>query len=155
LRRTRTLLLVSHDRTFLDNVVTQTVAAESAPGREGTWKEYVGGYSDWLSQRPEATQVAAQSTKIAADRGATPNAPAPRPKLSFKERRELEALPTELEALEKEQLDLSGRMASSGYHTQGADAIRRDRARAAEIERELADKFERWAALDARLPAQS
>ncbi|MEP6942009.1 MAG: ATP-binding cassette domain-containing protein [Betaproteobacteria bacterium] len=143
-----TLLLVSHDRTFLDNVVTQTVAAENAPRREGMWKEYVGGYSDWLSQRPEAMQAAEQSTRIASGQSATP-APS-RPKLSFKERRELEALPADLEALEREQLELSTRMGAADYHRQGAEAIRRDRGRAGQIERELTDKFERWSLLDTR-----
>jgi ATP-binding cassette subfamily F protein uup len=74
-------------------------------------------------------------------------------KLSFKERRELDSLPAELEALEREQHELTTRMSATDYHKHRADAIRRDRARAAEIEHELAEKFERWAALDARAGA--
>ncbi len=147
-----TLLLVSHDRTFLDNVVTQTLVAESAPGYPGMWKEYVGGYSDWLAQRPRASPQSVNEAKADAPsaRSEARGARAARAKLSFKERRELDSLPAELEALEREQHELSARMSGIDYHKHGADAIRRDRVRAAEIEHELTQKFERWAALDAR-----
>jgi ATP-binding cassette subfamily F protein uup len=147
-----TLLLVSHDRTFLDNVVTQTLVAESAPGCDGVWKEYVGGYSDWLAQRPRASMPSVNQAKVDGlpVRSEPRAAETARAKLSFKERRELDSLPAELEALEREQHQLSARMSAIDYHKHGADAIRRDRARAAEIEHELAQKFERWAALDAR-----
>jgi ABC transport system ATP-binding/permease protein len=148
-----TLLLVSHDRTFLDNVVTQTLVAESAPGREGAWKEYVGGYSDWVAQRPAATTPTPSGVALA--RGAARGAPAARVKLSFKEQRELDALPAELEALEREQHELGARMSANDYHKLGADAIKRDHARLADIEHALAEKFERWAALDARADTMS
>ena len=94
---TGTLLLVSHDRAFLDNVVTQTLAAEG----DGRWREYVGGYSDWLRQRP---QPRAPTCRSARRRRAAP-APhrPPKRKLSFKEQRELESLPGEIEKLEAEQ----------------------------------------------------
>ncbi len=148
-----TLLLVSHDRTFLDNVVTQTLVAESSPGNEGAWKEYVGGYSDWLAQRPRTSAQVANEAK--ADAGSAPGeargVKAKQAKLSFKERRELDALPAELEALEREQQELTARMNANDYHKQGADAIKRDHARAGDIEHALAQKFERWAALDARV----
>jgi len=147
-----TLLLVSHDRTFIDNVVTQTLVAQRGDGNEGAWKEYVGGYSDWLAQQaPIARSANEPRSEVASVRDAARPTPGARTKLSFKERRELEALPTELEALESEQLELTARMNGRDYHKQGADSIRRDRARAAEIEHALADKFERWAALDARV----
>ncbi|MDP3714794.1 MAG: ATP-binding cassette domain-containing protein, partial [Burkholderiales bacterium] len=137
-----TLLLVSHDRAFLDNVVTQTLVAEG----EGRWKEYVGGYSDWLTQRsvPDVIEVKATApTKNAAR-------PAPVKKLSFKEQRELEQLPGELEILEKEQSDLALRMSSAEYHKQAATQLKADRERAAAIEQLLAKKFERWVELDQR-----
>jgi len=136
-----TLLLVSHDRTFLDNVVTQTLVAEG----DGRWTEYAGGYSDWVALRPSP---------------AAPEAPAPAPKserapqrtqrvkLSFREQRDLESLPGEIEALEGEQHALTGRMSSPDYHRQGPEAIRADRLRAEQIEHELAAKFERWSALE-------
>ena len=159
-----TLLLVSHDRTFLDNIVTQTLVAESADGTEGNWKEYVGGYSDWVAQRPRGDAGRAtgmttspgpveSSTREQAARvdesGARGGATA-RGKLSFKERRELSALPAELEGLEREQHALTERMSSADYYKHGAEAIKSDRTRAQEIEHVLAAKLERWVDLDAR-----
>jgi ATP-binding cassette subfamily F protein uup len=144
-----TLLLVSHDRAFLDNVVTQTLVAEG----EGKWREYVGGYSDWVAQRlasvaTRRTAESAASASQASKGGATKPA---RVKLNFKEQRELDALPAELEALEREQHDLTARMCAPDYHRNEIERIKADRLRAAEIERLLAQKFDRWAALDARV----
>ena len=138
-----TLLLVSHDRAFLDNVVTQTLVAEGA----GRWKEYVGGYSDWLAQR--AVTDAGPSAKSAATQKPAPRAAAPaKVKLSFKEQRELEQLPDELEALEREQAAIAARMSGADYHKQGAAQLKADRERAAAVEKLLTDKFERWSVLD-------
>jgi ATP-binding cassette subfamily F protein uup len=138
-----TLLLVSHDRAFLDNVVTQTLVAEG----EGRWKEYVGGYSDWLMQRP---QPAASVAKPPADEKASRSAPPVKARLSFKEQRELAQLPEELDALEKEQAALMARMSGIDYHKQGAAQLKADRERLEEIERQQAVKFERWELLDQR-----
>jgi ATP-binding cassette subfamily F protein uup len=142
-----TLLLVSHDRRFLDNVVTQTLAAEG----NGTWREYVGGYSDWLAQRPREPQAPAGTRKPARniERRHSGAAPA-RKRLTPPERRELEALPAALEALEQEQHALTQRMCAADYHRQDVARIKADRQRAQEIERLLAEKFERWGDLDAR-----
>jgi ATP-binding cassette subfamily F protein uup len=143
-----TLLVVSHDRAFLDNIATQTLAAEG----EGTWREYVGGYSDWLSQRnPQARPEPAASTARPAT---APRTRAPsRVRLTFNEKRELDALPAELEALEREQHALSERMCAPDYHRQDVDAIKFDRRRAEEIERLLTVRFERWGELDAKAQA--
>ena len=138
-----TLLLVSHDRAFLDNVVTQTLAAEG----EGRWKEYVGGYSDWLAQRPQPVAAAA---KESAEQKSLRDAPAVKVKLSFKEQRELAQLPDELDALEREQAALMARMSGVDYHKQGAAQLKADRERLQEIERQQAVKFERWELLDQR-----
>ena len=138
-RYTGTLLMVSHDRAFLDNVVTQTLVAEGS----GAWKEYVGGYSDWLAQRPASAPVASETTSpktAARDK--------PRVKLSFKEQRELDALPAQIEVLEQQQAQLTARMGAPDYHRQGADTIKADRKRADEIERLLAEKFAQWETLD-------
>jgi len=143
-----TLLLVSHDRAFLDNVVTQTLVAEGG----GTWREYVGGYSDWVAQRPAASPASAAPPPPAAAPPAR-QLPPGRARLSFKEQRELDALPGELEALEREQHDLTARMCAPHYHRQSADQLKADRLRAAEIERLLVEKFERWGELDARAEA--
>jgi len=142
-----TLLLVSHDRAFLDNVVTQTLVAESA----GRWREYVGGYSDWVAQRPEAAPARPAPAKAAP---ATLRAAPARAVLSFKEQRELERLPAELEALERDQHALTERMSAPAYGKAGAEAIKADRLRAAEIEHRLAEKFARWGELDARAAAK-
>jgi ATP-binding cassette subfamily F protein uup len=135
-----TLLLVSHDRAFLDNVVTQTVAAEGG----GRWKEYAGGYSDWLRQRPVALDSKINSKSTAAAREKS------RSKLSYKETRELEALPGEIEALEAEQNLLAAKMSAPEYYRQPPEALRADQARAAEIEALLIGKLERWEALEAK-----
>jgi ABC transport system ATP-binding/permease protein len=136
-----TLLLVSHDRAFLDNVVTQTIAAEGA----GTWREYVGGYSDWLRQRalPRATASAARAASAA------PPTAAPKRKLSFKEQRELDSLPGEIETLEAEQAELTLRACAPDYHRVGAEQIRRDRERSDELARLITARMERWEALEA------
>ncbi len=144
---TGTLLLVSHDRAFLDNVVTQTLVAEGG----GKWREYVGGYSDWVAQRPVSPPAA--PAPAPAGRGDQPASRRPQKvKLKFKEQRELESLPAEIEALEREQHDLTARMAGADYHRQGAEPIKADRERAEEIERLLEAKFERWSALEEKAP---
>ncbi len=141
-----TLLLVSHDRAFLDNVVTQTLVAEG----DGRWKEYVGGYSDWLTQRAPPV-VAAPARPAAVPKSAARAAVPAKVKLSFKEQRELEQLPDELEALEREQAAIAARMSGADYHKQGAAQLKADRERAAAIEQLLAEKFERWSVLDQKV----
>jgi ATP-binding cassette subfamily F protein uup len=134
-----TLLLVSHDRAFLDNVVTSVLAAEGG----GAWKEYAGGYTDWLRQRPAAAAREGPAQKAAVrEKG--------RVKLSYKETRELESLPKEIEALEVEQKALQARMSSPDYFRQGAEAMRADSLRAEEIEKALMEKLERWEGLEAK-----
>ncbi len=143
-----TLLLVSHDRAFLDNVVTQTVVAEG----DGAWREYVGGYSDWVAQRAQAlpSRRTPEAPAAAATSSSSRSARAADARLSYKEQRELDRLPDEIEALETEQHELTSRMCDAGYHRQDAEVIKADRARAEAIEHLLARKFERWAALDGR-----
>jgi ATP-binding cassette subfamily F protein uup len=157
-----TLLLVSHDRAFVDNVVTQTLA----PLGDGRWKEYVGGYTDWLAQRPAARAGGAAATNGVAgaqrDGSATPGvgaAPAAgardasaaksRRRLSYREQKELESLPAEIEALEAEQKALTARMSAPEYGLSGAPQIAADGRRAAEIDELLYAKLERWEALEA------
>jgi ATP-binding cassette subfamily F protein uup len=131
-----TLLLVSHDRAFLDNIVTQTIAAEGG----GKWKEYVGGYTDWLRQRPSSSNSFDVKTKT--------ERPKPKSKLSYKESRELEALPKEIAALEAEQQALTAKMHSPEYYKQAPDVLRDDQRRIAEIEELLLEKLERWELLE-------
>ncbi|MCA3178989.1 MAG: ATP-binding cassette domain-containing protein [Burkholderiales bacterium] len=147
-----TLLLVSHDRAFLDNVATQVLVAEGG----GTWREYVGGWSDWLRMRPEpeaapaATPAARAAPKAAAPAGAEPAA-AERPrKLGFKEQRELQELPSRIEALEAEQVALAARMEDPAYFRRDARELRADQERVQAIEAELLELLERWEALERR-----
>jgi len=146
-----TVFLVSHDRRFLDRVVTSTLVAEG----QGVWKEYEGGVEDWLQQSQRA-RVAAQAVQAAAAPkveaakpapSARSEAPALKRKLSYKEQRELEALPAQIEALEKEQAELSALMNGSELYTQGAERISQVTARAAAIDEELMGLLERWTAL--------
>jgi ATP-binding cassette subfamily F protein uup len=157
-----TLLLVSHDRAFLDNVVTQTLAAEGG----GRWREYAGGYTDWLRQtappvvegveRPppsrEASGHSSTHSLHPSGRGARQSERS-RVKLSYKETRELEALPREIEALEAEQQALTARVSSPDYYRQPPDILRADQARSTEIEAQLMEKLERWEALEAKVKA--
>jgi ATP-binding cassette subfamily F protein uup len=135
-----TLLLVSHDRAFLDNVVTQTIAAEGA----GAWKEYAGGYSDYLRQRPVAGVENIEKK-------ASPGRERSRVKLSYKETRELESLPAEIEALELEQRKLAEKMHAPDYYRQPPDALRADQQRSAEIDAALLQKLERWEILESKI----
>ena len=141
---TGTLLLVSHDRAFLDNVVTQTLAAEGG----GVWREYVGGYSDWLAQRPARAVLPAPARAAG-----KPDGPAPAPargKLSYREQRELEALPGDIAALEAEQHAIAARMSEPGYYAQDARTLKQAQQRAGEIEALLHQKLVRWEALEAK-----
>jgi ABC transport system ATP-binding/permease protein len=144
-----TVLLVSHDRRFLDNIVTQTIAAEG----QGRWREYVGGYSDWLVQRAasQAARAAGAPSAFAPPKAAAPvAAPAARPKgrLGYKDQRELDSLPKEIETLELEQAALLARMSATQYHESSAEIMRADSARAAALEQEMARRFARWEQLE-------
>jgi ATP-binding cassette subfamily F protein uup len=141
-----TVLLVSHDRRFLDNIVTQTLVARGG----GRWTEHVGGYADWIRERDAA--ATGNLSRIKAPSPASSASPAPRErsrgKLSYNAQRELDSLPGLIETLEREQAELMGRMASRDYHRLGAEQLRQDRKRAEELEALLLEKFARWEALE-------
>ena len=139
-----TLLLVSHDRRFLDNVVTQTIASEG----DGYWRDYVGGYTEWLQQRPKTAPAKKEQKASPLPSASAPVREKPRARMSYKDLRELEALPGEIEALEREQSELNARMGSGEYHRQGQQVMRDDVKRAGEIEELLLAKFARWEALE-------
>jgi ABC transport system ATP-binding/permease protein len=142
---TGTLLLVSHDRAFLDNVVTQTLVAEG----NGKWQEYVGGYTDWLAQRrPVAPPASAKPKAESRSDDARRSAPT---KMSYKETRELAQLPAEIEALEQQQKALTARMSSGDYHKQGSEQIKADRQLVDDLEQQLAEKFARWEELESKM----
>ncbi|MQY52080.1 ATP-binding cassette domain-containing protein [Rhodocyclus gracilis] len=150
-----TLFLVSHDRAFLDNVVTQTIAAEG----DGLWREYVGGYQDWADwhaqQRAQALAESAAARSSAPPKApagkATPSTAAPaRSKLSYKETRELEALPGRIAELEDEQKRLGARLEDPALYTGPAQEAAAVSSRLAQIDDELLALLERWEALEAR-----
>jgi ATP-binding cassette subfamily F protein uup len=159
-----TVFLVSHDRTFLDNVVTSTIAFEG----DGRWREYEGGVQDWLLQSRRAKELASQRSSTAPSTTMTENratasvsvldAPATRSptsstpvkkKPSYKEQRELEALPTRIAALEDEQKNIADTLASSGGAIYATDPTRAAAlaARHAAIDDELLAALERWEVL--------
>jgi ATP-binding cassette subfamily F protein uup len=177
-----TVFLVSHDRTFLDNVVTSTIAYEG----DANWREYEGGVSDWLIQTQRASDIAAaqgkttakpfnyereqlqkqeQATaKVSATSPTSPTSPAspppalpppasPRPsksrKLSFKEQRELDALPTSIAALEAEQQDITQALADGSLYASDPARAAALASRSADIDDALMQALERWELLGA------
>jgi ATP-binding cassette subfamily F protein uup len=142
-----TLVLVSHDRAFLDNVVTSTWAFEG----HGRVQEYVGGYEDWLRQRRAVPVPDAARTLPAVDVSKKPSPIATGPKkLSYMERRELDALPARIEALEDEQRALNERIAGPEFYKEPKDAITQALARLDACGRELSDAYVRWHDLESR-----
>ena len=139
-----TLLVVSHDRAFLNNTVTSTLVFEG----DGRVQEYVGGYDDWLAQRAAAAE--APDAPAPKETPPTPATVPPRKKLSFKERREFDALPGRIEALETESRDLHARMADSEFYKEGAAAIDAVLLRTEAIRAELEQAYARWDELDSR-----
>jgi ATP-binding cassette subfamily F protein uup len=142
-----TVLLVSHDRAFLNDVVTSTLAIEA----DGRVKEYDGGYDDYLRQRKEEAPTEPGSTPTARPSSSPPSKPqVERPrKLSHKERKELESLPGRIEELEAARAELHDAMADPAFYRQDGDAISEARSRLETIESELAAAYERWEALEA------
>ena len=140
---TGTLLLVSHDRTFIDNVVTSVLAFEG----DGAWGEYVGGYQDWLRQKrvigaPKAAAAAPQ-------RVVAPKPTAAKKRLSYKEQRELDAMPQTIDALESDQKALQQRIADPAFYRQDKSAIAEGLDALERINEKLATAYARWEQLDA------
>lgn len=152
---TGTVFLVSHDRTFLDNVVTQVIVAEG----NGVWREYVGGYSDWERVRSQSKQ--SDSGKGAAKVDANkpvlketaPSSPTKQKKLSYKEQRELETLPLLIAELEAEQKAISEKLADANLYRENPEEVQRLNQRFAEIDNLLLENLEKWEAIEARTKA--
>ena len=135
-----TIILVSHDRRFLDNVVTEVLAPEG----DGKWREYVGGYTEWFPQRQQENDpFAAAKTEKKAEKPAKNEKPRDvipqKIKLSWREARELEALPEKLEAMEKEQASIINAMSAFDYHSKSVEDIKADKLRLEELEKSIAD----------------
>jgi ABC transport system ATP-binding/permease protein len=143
-----TVFLVSHDRAFLDNVVTSTIAFEG----DGRWREYEGGVEDWLTQSRRSRELAEAGAARPAPSREKPSAPAPAPaaarrKLGYKEQRELEALPALIEALEQEQKALQAELAAGHVYRDDPARAAQLAVRSDRIEEELMSALERWEAL--------
>lgn len=146
---TGTVLLVSHDRRFLDNVVTQTLAPTHYDNPDGTWREYVGGYEDWVratkSERLVATKPLKEAPPVKPKR--VRNTATQRVRLSYKEAQELASLPAHIEALEAEQANLTAKLSDPEYHKRPLDEIKRDKERMDELPSLVDKAYERWEAL--------
>ncbi|SEK97385.1 ATP-binding cassette domain-containing protein [Nitrosovibrio tenuis] len=148
-----TLFLVSHDREFLDNVVTQVIAFEG----EGILREYVGGYEDWMRVKSESLQklplsppkqhTAKLSLEVLPDKK---HEPATRVKLGYKETRELDELPAKIEILEREQADITCQLSSSNIYRDSPQRARNLQERFAALEDELTHYLVRWEELEAK-----
>jgi len=141
-----TLLLVSHDRAFIDNVVTSTLVFEGQ-GRIG---EYVGGYEDWLRQRANVVEADLQVRLGHAAAPARKTAASGPRKASYREQQELLALPDRIEALESEQARLNAALAAPGFYKEASATIADTMARLAAIDQELLGAYARWDELDSR-----
>jgi ABC transport system ATP-binding/permease protein len=159
-----TVFLVSHDRAFMDNVVTGIIACESAPDQPGFWREYEGSVQDWLVQSQRAQAIRAQASQKGGSANANTSAslntsvatsaqttPAPtRSKLSYKEQRELAELPARIEALEKEQAQTRAQLADGNVYQRDPGLAQQLFRRDTEIDDLLLAAMERWEVLSAR-----
>jgi len=148
-----TVFIVSHDRTFLDNVATSTLVFEGTDDKPGFWREYEGGVQDWLIQSERARSLAPQAKPAAPAAKSTtaepPKAPAAQPaakarKLSYKEQRELETLPELIASLEAEQKETQAALNDSGLYASDPAKIAQLHKRDTEIEDALMTALERW-----------
>ena len=148
-----TVLLVSHDRAFLNNVVTQTIAYEG----DGHWRDYVGGYDEWVAQRPAPAAPAADADSAAKpldESAARAKVAKPKPakatKMNAWDLRELEGLPDAIAALEAQQAELAGKLADGSLYRDAPAEVDRINGELAKLESELEERFARWELLEAR-----
>jgi ATP-binding cassette subfamily F protein uup len=143
-----TVLLVSHDRAFLDNVVTQTIAYEG----QGHWGTYVGGYEDWLSQRPKKSATTSADKNAAAATGKpapiTPKRKVAR--LTSWEEKELQTLPETIQALEAQQSALATQLGSPELYQGDSNALKQIQSDIDGLDEQLRALYKRWEALDAK-----
>ncbi len=157
-----TVFLVSHDRRFLDNVVTSTIAYEGTPENPGFWREYEGGVTDWITQSKRAAQIASSAkTAVASPQKAKSNdkiVPQPnkdvreqlsKKKLSYKEQRELDGLPAMIQQLESQQKAIAQELFDGTLYTSNAKRAAELNARNSKIEEDLMTALQRWETLSA------
>lgn len=141
-----TIFLVSHDRAFLDNVVTQVIAFEG----NGKLIENAGGYEDWLRYTTQRTQAAAPPKTKAVEKTIQPQRAASRSRLNFNETRELASLPEKIAALEKEQQEIGAKLADTAVYRDTPDQVKALQTRYEEIDEALLELLARWEALEAK-----
>ncbi len=141
-----TLLLVSHDRAFIDHVVTSTLVFEAG----GRVEEYVGGYEDWIRQRPAVLAPIVNRDSRELPQATMPGPAGIRRKLSYREQQEFEELPALIERMEAEQASLHAATASADFYKESPDAIARTLARIDEVKATLLRAYARWDELDSR-----
>lgn len=140
-----TVFLVSHDRSFLDNIVTQVIAAEGG----GLWREYVGGYEDWQRLRAQKADEAAKAMPPPSEKRDS-REPRVRARLPYKEARELEGLPDRIAALEAEQAGVTARLGDPLVYRDMPDEVRALKERLAALESEIEQAMGRWEELEQR-----
>ncbi len=141
-----TVLLVSHDRAFINDVVTSTLVFEG----DGRVNEYVGGYDDWLRQSGSGRSEVPAAPARAEEKKAVPGPQKEKPrKLSFKEQKELETLPQRIEELDAEQQRIIATMADPAFYRESGNKVADTRARLEAVEKELAEAYKRWDELEA------
>jgi ATP-binding cassette subfamily F protein uup len=141
-----TVFLVSHDRTFLDNVVTQVIVAEG----NGLWREYVGGYTDWERVKARPVPVPAGTPKSVAKEEPKATPAAKQKKLSYKEQRELDELPVLIAKLEAEQKSISEQLTDPDLYKKKPEEVKRLNERFAELDGLLLETLEKWETIEAR-----
>ncbi|NGM88531.1 ATP-binding cassette domain-containing protein [Parapusillimonas sp. SGNA-6] len=139
-----TVLLVSHDRAFLDNVVTQTLAAEG----DGVWREYVGGYDEWLAQRPTPTEAAPDKPKKKDSAPVERSKPSRPSRITSWEQRELDGIPDQIAELEARQSALTDRLADGSLYRDAPQEVEAINAELQEIESHMHALFARWEILE-------
>jgi ATP-binding cassette subfamily F protein uup len=145
-----TLIVVSHDREFLDNVVTSTIVFEEG----GNLQEYVGGYSDWLRHGKALAEAEKLDIGTSSDRELQKIDKAPEvTKLSYKEQRELDGLPQQIQELESRFAELEGQVSASGFYSQDHDLTQQVLAEFAQTQASLDQAIERWTELEERVQA--
>lgn len=140
-----TLLLVSHDQAFLDNVVTSVLVFEG----EGIINEYVGGYTEWFALEQQRKKQATQAAEL---KNKKPKNQTARKKLPFNEQQELKQLPDLIDQLEQQQTELTAQMGAAGFYQQAQAEIKKTAGQLQTIEKELARLYQRWDKLEALLP---
>ncbi|MEC9314506.1 MAG: ABC transporter ATP-binding protein, partial [Pseudomonadota bacterium] len=144
-----TLLLVSHDRAFLNNVVTSSIVFDP----DGGLREYVGGYEDWQRQWQQ-TQKQSEPKAVKAQTADTKPAQKKKSKLTYQEQLDLKALPAKIEELENRQQAFNDQMSDPAFYQQDADKITQVQQQVAALEAELDTAFERWETLEAKQQAE-